>query len=138
MEILPAVKSCFDDWLAARGGAGASEDAAILAAVRLFIEQHGASRFQDADNPNATCINRVGFRRKAGDRTEYIVLPESFKKEVIKGYSARRAGEVLRSAGWLRLSDGKSTTKRDLPGMGRVRTYVLTFPDEPGGSDALS
>ena len=39
MEILPHVQSCLDDWLEARGGAGAAEDAAILAAVRLFIEQ---------------------------------------------------------------------------------------------------
>ena len=49
MEILPpdfdapgCAERCFHDWLAARGGIGASEDAAILAAVRLFIEQHGA------------------------------------------------------------------------------------------------
>lgn len=138
MEIMAHIQGGFNDWLAARGGVGASEDAAILDTVRLFIEQHGASRFQDVDNPNATCINRVGFRRKVGDRTEYIVLPESFKKEVIKGYSARRAGEVLRSAGWLRLSDRKSTTKRDLPGMGRVRAYVITFPDEAEGNDAFS
>lgn len=127
-DYMGCTETCFRDWLKVRGGFGASEDAAILAAVRLFIEQHGASRFQDLDTQMNTCPNRVGFRRKVGDVTEYIILPESFRAEVIKGYAPRRAGEVLRSAGWLRQSDGKSITKRDLPGIGRIRAYVLTLP----------
>lgn len=130
LDVLNCIEICFRDWLTARGGTGASEDAAILSTVRLFIEQHGASRFQDLDTQMSTCINRVGFRRKVNGRTEYIVLPESFKAEVIKGYSPRRAGEVLRAAGWLHQSDGRSTTKRDLPDMGRVRAYVLILPNE--------
>ena len=45
------------------------------------------------DNPAATCINRVGFRRKdESGTTEWIVLPESFKSEVVRGFSERRAG----------------------------------------------
>lgn len=142
MGILPAdfdapgcTERCFHDWLAARGGIGASEDAAILAAVRLFIEQHGASRFQDLDTQMSTCVNRVGFRRNVRGVTEYIVLPESFRAEIIKGFSPRRAAAVLRSAGWLHLSDGKNTTKRELPGMGRVRAYVIVLPDESGNDE---
>ncbi len=145
MEILPpdfdapgCAERCFHDWLAARGGIGASEDAAILAAVRLFIEQHGASRFQDMDTQMSTCVNRVGFRCNVRGVTEYIVLPESFRAEIIKGFSPRRAAAVLRKAGWLQLSDGKNTTKRELPGMGRVRTYVLVLPDESGNDDEPS
>ena len=139
MEILPpdfdapgCAERCFQDWLAARGGIGASEDTAILAAVRLFIEQHGASRFQDLDTQMSTCVNHVGFRRNVRGVTEYIVLPESFRAEIIKGFSPRRAAAVLRNAGWLHLSDDKNTTKRELPGMGRVRAYVLVLPDESG------
>ena len=145
MEILPAdfdapgcAEHCFHDWLAARGGIGASENAAILAAVRLFIEQHGASRFQDLDTQMSTCPNRVGFRRNVRDITEYIVLPESFRAEIIKGFSPRRAAAVLRKAGWLQLSDGKNTTKRELPGMGRIRAYVLVLPDEGSSDDEPS
>ena len=131
MEILPHVQSCLDDWLEARGGAGAAEDAAILAAVRLFIEQHGASRFQDMDTNAATCIGRVGFRQKGMDgRTEYLILPESFGAEVVKGYSVRRAARVLADAGWLRRSDDKSSAVRTLPELGKKRVYVVVFPDE--------
>lgn len=135
-QSLLAAQACFQAWLSMRGGAGAGEDAAILSAVRLFIEQHGASRFQDMDVQDGAqrCINRVGFRRKAGEATEYIVLSEAFRAEVVRGHSAKRAGDVLRNHGWLKQSDGKSTTKRDLPGMGRVRAYVLVMPEDEGAA----
>ena len=131
MDVWAATVSCFNDWLTVRGGAGAGEDAAILSAVRLFIEQHGASRFQDMDNPAATCINRVGFRRKdETGTTEWIVLPESFKSEVVKGYSERRAARVLTDAGWLRLErPGRFKARRTLPGMGLQDCYVVMLPE---------
>ena len=138
MGILPAdfdapgcAERCFHDWLAARGGIGASEDAAILAAVRLFIEQHGASRFQDLDRVADTCPNRVGFRRTRNNITEYLILPESFRAEVVKGYAETRAVRVLREAGWLRTPDkNRLKAQERLPGLGRVRVYIVRLPDD--------
>ena len=131
MDVGMAVNACFKAWLEERGGAGASEDAAILAQVRLFIEQHGASRFQDMDTEQTHgVINRVGFRRKADGMTEYIILSEAFRSEVVKSFSHRRAAAVLRAAGWLRVSEAKNTTKRDLPELGRVRCYVVVLPPD--------
>lgn len=136
MEIMPHVQSCLDDWLEARGGAGAAEDAAILAAVRLFIEQHGASRFQDMDTNAATCINRVGFRQKRADgMTEYLILPEPFRAEVVKGYSPRRAAAVLRDAGWLRRNGNKNSAVCTLPDMGQRRVYAVTLPEDRENED---
>ena len=133
MDAGMAVTACFRSWLEERGGAGASEDAAILAQVRLFIEQHGASRFQDMDTEQTHgVINRVGFRRKAGDTTEFLILPESFRAEVVKGFSPRRAAAVLRKEGWLRMNDGKSSAVCTLPGMGQRRVYAVALPDERG------
>ncbi len=141
MEILPPdfdapgyAERCFHDWLTARGGIGSSEDAAILAAVRLFIEQHGASRFQDLDTQMSTCVNRVGFRRKGeGGCTEFIILPESFRVEVCKGFSERRAARVLAEAGWLKLSQvGRLKSERRLPDLGKVRTYIVVLPEDDG------
>lgn len=128
-----SVTACFRSWLEERGGAGASEDAAILAQVRLFIEQHGASRFQDLNTEQTHgVINRVGFRKKGDDgRTEYIILPESFRSEVVKGFSERRAAHVLLNAGLLKLSQvGRLKTERRLPDLGKMRVYVLSFPDD--------
>ena len=129
---MTCAEHCFTDWLAARGGAGASEDAAILAAVRLFIEQHGASRFQDMDTNATTCIGRVGFRQKGMDgRTEYLILPESFGAEVVKGYSVRRAARVLADAGWLVIERAnRMKSRRTLPDLGRMDCYVLLLPED--------
>jgi putative DNA primase/helicase len=127
-ETLQAVKVCFDAWLALRGGAGAAEDTAIVEQVTLFIEQHGTSRFQDIDNPAATCINRVGFRRNVGDGTEFLVLPESFKAELCKGHNAKRAAAVLLEQGLLLPGEGRNLMRRspvDLPGYGRKRCYTI-------------
>ncbi len=146
MEILPpdfdapgCAERCFQDWLAARGGIGASEDTAILAAVRLFIEQHGASRFQDMDTQMSTCPNRVGFRRTRNGITEYLILPESFRAEVVKGYAETRAVRVLREAGWLRTPDkNRLKSQERLPGLGRVRVYIVRLPDDTDEAPPLS
>ena len=125
------METCFKDWLTVRGGTNSSEDAAILVAVRLFIEQHGASRFQDLDKSTDTCPNRVGFRRTHNSITEYLILPESFRVEVVKGYSEARAVRVLRKAGWLRTPDrNRLKAQERFPGIGRVRVYLVCLPDD--------
>ena len=129
MDVHTEIKACFNGWLEARGGSGASEDAAILAAVRLFIEQHGASRFQDADNPNAVCINRVGFRRKVGDDAEFLILPEAFRAEVIKGHSVKRVISLLKEQGWLRTGGGRNTVLERVPSLGTCRVYAVHLPE---------
>lgn len=131
LDVLNCIETCFRDWLTARGGTGASEDAAILSTVRLFIEQHGASRFQDLDTQTSTCINLVGFQRTRNGTTEYLILPESFKSEVVSGYSERRAIKVLSDAQWLQTErPGRFKSRRTLPGMGRQECYVLVLPQE--------
>lgn len=136
-EAIEAAMRCLGEWIAARGGAGASEDRAILSAVRLFIEQHGAARFQDLDadgNANADrCINRAGFRRKAQAGHEFIFLPSVFSAEVLRGHDASRATKVLKQAGWLRTNEKGLQVKVALPGLGRPRCYVVALPDEQEG-----
>lgn len=129
------MKRLFEEWLASRGGAGASEDAAILSAVRFFIEAHGASRFEDADaEAEQRVINRVGYRRKNGGNTEFLILPESFKYEVLKGYQVKRACRVLADAGWLyQGSKGRYVSKPSVRGV-QTSCYVIT-PHDGGEND---
>lgn len=123
-----AARTCFEAWLSQRGGAGAAEDRQILEQVRLFLEQHGQSRFQDVGKPDSICLNRVGFRQEENGQTVYYVLPESFRAEVCKGHNHKRAAEVLRDAGLLK--PGGDRLKRwlpTLPGIGRQAGYVLSM-----------
>lgn len=125
---LAATEECFNAWLAQRGGCGAAEDTAILEQVTLFLEQHGASRFQDIAQPDAVCRDRVGFRATENGRTTYYILPESFKAEVCKGFPTARAAALLRDKGLLLPGDSGSFTRRpafELPGLGRKRCYTI-------------
>ena len=127
-EALEAVRTCFDAWLAERGGAGAGEDAAILSQVRLFLEMHGQSRFQDVEKPDAVCLNRVGFRQADDGGATFYILPEAFKSEVCKGHDARRPARVLLDAGLLMRGEGKNLARRppiSLPEYGWGRVYAL-------------
>ncbi|MDR0816087.1 MAG: DUF927 domain-containing protein [Desulfovibrio sp.] len=129
-EALAAVKKCFDAWLESRGGSGAAEDREILSQVRLFIEQHGASRFQDIEKPEERCISRVGFRKIGDGETTYFVLPVSWKKEVCKGLNAARAARVLCKKGILLKGEGRNFTKKyskKIKGIEKPRFYTLVF-----------
>lgn len=129
-EAMKGVQTCFRAWIAQRGGKGAAEDLAIVQQVRLFLEQHGSSRFQDFDSPDEKCLNRAGFKEKHGDTLRFFVLPEVFKRELVPGYDHKRAGKVLYEAGILeKPEDPQAQMQRmTLPGMGRQRCYVLSLP----------
>lgn len=66
-ESTRAVRTCFDAWLAQRGGAGNAETAQMLRQVRAFVAAHGEGRFtwwhRAADDHNAKTLHRAGFRR---------------------------------------------------------------------------
>ncbi len=76
------------------------------------------------------CPNRVGFSQKKGDATQYLVLPESFKSELVRGYSPKRAASVLRKAGWLEFEGKHTTIKKKVPDLGWTWVYALTLPNE--------
>src|SRR3546814_4881888 len=66
-EAESAGRACFTAWLNSRGTTGAAEPAAMLAQVRLFLAQHGESRFstwRDADESHKPRpINRAEVGR---------------------------------------------------------------------------
>ncbi|MDO5289874.1 MAG: DUF927 domain-containing protein [Pseudomonadota bacterium] len=66
-ESTRAVRTCFEAWLAQRGGAGNLENVQMARQVRGFIAAHGEGRFtwwhRAADDHNAKTLHRAGFRR---------------------------------------------------------------------------
>ena len=109
MDVWAATVSCFNDWLTVRGRGGDS-----LRRAPVHRAAWG-----------------VPFRRATVSGIEYAILPESFKSEVVKGFSERRAAKVLTNAGWLRLErPGRLKTRRTLPGMGRQDCYIVMLPED--------
>jgi hypothetical protein len=111
------------------GRSGNREEVVILAHVRKFFESYGASRFDDIKMPNNERIHsRAGFYRigKNSNR-EYLVLTEIYKQEICQGFDSKFVTKILLEKGWLEMaSDGKSTQKPRVPGIGTPRCYVFT------------
>ena len=112
-------------WKQQRGNANVNlEQAQIKAAVLGFIEQHGASRFQDMDKLDATVHNRAGWRDSSGG-VRYL-FTASGMKEALKGFDMGRAASILIQCGALPQpgADGKRAVFRRIHGEG-ARVYVI-------------
>jgi putative DNA primase/helicase len=138
-ESLRAAGACLKSWVVNRGGAGSGEDALAIAQVRAFIEQHGESRFtwlrMEPDDGTKT-INRAGYRRKAGDILEFLILSEAWKNEICKGLDAKRTADLLAARGWLVGGDDRHRSALvTVPGEGKLRLYVVRS-SIMGGVDA--
>ena len=133
-EATNQVKRCFDAWVADHGGMQAVHDEKqAVATVRLYIEQHGSSRFEPIssngklDRPAMPVVrDRAGFRRKAADgSTEFLFLRETFKLEVCTGFDAKRVLKALDKRGLLRREGDAMTIKPRLPESGVGRVYCV-------------
>ncbi len=144
-EAEAAAVRLFNDWLNERGGSDAAEMRDGLAQVRLFLEQHGESRFAAAwdrtvrhvsadggevetvktDRPT---INRAGFRKVTEEGTTFYVLREVWRTEVCRGLDAKEIASAMAERGWLIHEHGRLTTNVRIPGEGDKpqRLYVIT------------
>ena len=121
-----AAKTCFNAWLEARGGAGNLETKKLLSDMRAQLEAHSESRFSIIGDDGRPTINRMGFIRLLDGEREYIVLAEAFRRELCKGHDASKAAKTLLALGVLIPDSGGEPQRREsLPGLGRVRCYVL-------------
>ncbi len=128
-EASEACKTIFAAWLDNQSASAPSDAENAVKQVRAFLEAHGLSRFQETDNTLGVVINRVGFRRRASGTDEigeYLILPESFRTEVCKGFDPKFVANVLAERGYLqKSSDNKNLQNARLPGVGQTRVYVV-------------
>lgn len=127
-EATRAAARSFQDWLALRGGTGASETQAGLAQVRAFFQAHGSSRFETWGNQadESKTINRAGFRRKDNSTGawEYFVPATVFKSEIARGHDAGRLVKDLVERGLvIPGTDGKPASGHRIPGQPYTRYY---------------
>jgi uncharacterized protein (DUF927 family) len=140
-EAAQSAEACFSDWLAARGGMEPAEVRDGIAAVRSFIAAHGQSRFQlwgevesVGDNPkqyleSLKVINRAGFRWKPasdGQPADYLIFPDTFRKEVLRGLDVRAVCSALEERGLLERKDrDRWMVRYHVPGMCSVTFYHI-------------
>jgi uncharacterized protein (DUF927 family) len=125
-EAWEAARRCFNDWFENREGKEAAEVQAAIAQVRLFIEQHGHSRFESLNSSlDRPVINRAGWRRGDGANEEWLIPPETWKAEVATGHDPKLLARVLAERGMLkRAKDGFQRVEKI---QGRPqRVYVVT------------
>ena len=127
-EATQAAARCFRDWLALRGGTGASETQAGLAQVRAFFQAHGSSRFEVWGNQadESKTINRAGFRRKdkLTGAWEYYVPAAVFKSEIARGHDDRRlVKELVERSLIIPGTNGQPASTHRIPGQPVARYY---------------
>jgi uncharacterized protein (DUF927 family) len=126
------MQTCFDAWIAERGGVGSSEETQALRQVQHFFEQHGQSSFQRIDSSTITSgealteyrtiFQRAGYYRPSAD--EFYVLPEPFRTRVCAGLNWKLVAQVLHNRGLL-VAEGSSTVR--VPGLpNSIRAYRIS------------
>ena len=103
-----AVMTCLDNWLDNYGRDGEHEQRQIIEHIKVFIEQHGSSRFQPCYRNTRLDFeertpNRVGYRNM--DTGDYYFSKETFNK-VCEPFSKSKVLQVLEEADLLLLNQG--------------------------------
>lgn len=152
-EAFGAAKTMLARWVEKRGGGGATEEAQHVRAVRLFLTEHGASRFVAIhferglnsggwveSHPDRPVIKRAGWRRRVGNGDEYLISPEVWRELCQEaGIDPTEAARTLRAEGFLTSGEDKNLARREtVPGVGRPRVYVIKSdlmgdPEAPKG-----
>jgi len=116
----------FRHWVKGRGGVEAAEVRQAILQVRLFIEQHGESRFDPLGEPSARPVNdRAGWRTGSGLNQEWWIPPETWKAEVCAGLDPKLVARTLGERQMLkRAKDGFQSVVK-IHGASR-RVYIVT------------
>lgn len=131
-EATRAAAKMFQSWLAARDGSSSTDADNAIRQVRHFLETHGSSRFQylshTSDSSTSAIIsNRAGFKRlnTTSEQTEFLILPEIFRREVCKNFDWKTVAAELKTRGFLNCDSGKTQKTVRLPEMGSRKVYVV-------------
>ena len=119
-----AIKQCFEDWHG-RAGSGKYEDQAIIGQAEAFMSIHAhGMRFSDWSDHH-TNHDHAGYRKQAGEDTEYWINPPTFEIEICGSYDKAKVCEVLHAVGWLlKAENGRWQHQRKRNGTAS-RYYVL-------------
>lgn len=132
---------CFQRWLSERGG-GNDERRQILDQITAFIDQHGDSRFSDADaaptDRSPTIRDRAGWWRDTDAGRTYLFHAQGMRA-ALQGRDFTPALNVLQEAGVLPepKADGKRSHLVRVEGRPTPkRLYHITIDRKGGGHES--
>ena len=103
--------------------------------IRLFIEQHGESRFHTLDDVDVRPVNnRAGWRKGSGPHREWMIPPEVWKSEICAGLDSTMVARTLSERGMLRRAGDGFQPVRKIDGANK-RVYAVTAKIFDGGGD---
>ena len=123
-----ATQQCFENWLDNFGRDGNQEERQIIKHIRLFIQQHGESRFSnwESDGFYQKVNNRVGFLTK--DQGSYLFFKDAFT-EVCQPFQVKTVISVLKKHKLLRINEStRNTFKITLPNSTKSGRYYAILP----------
>ncbi len=138
---IDAAKTCFRDWLDARGSTEPSEITAGIAQIRLFLERYGDSRFTFIEDTYGqdSVRERAGYKMHNDGRTDYLIFTEVFKNDVISGFDKKLICNALIDKGLLiTKGDGRPASQHRIPGCSSRRLYHISGDIFEGGQEDAS
>lgn len=129
-EAVAASRAIFTDWRAGRGGDANSETRDHVAAIRRFIERHGAARFErlhgfDGGGPDKV-INRAGWRRADDLGGALYLFHNDGWAEACAGIDPKEARKTLAARGFIADHDADKLTKNVRTPDGQSRVTVIS------------
>ena len=135
-EARAAAAWALGQWIEQRGGTEPAEVRQAIEQVRLFIEQHGASRFEDLDATEPRVVlNRAGWRKGSGADRQWFIPSGAWREDVCRGLDFKLVARTLADAGMLERSADGNQKVRNISGTS-VRVYTVNTAIFEGGGDA--
>ena len=139
-----AALACFSNWLAERGGVGASETTEAKRRISEALQLHGSSRFQrwaKSSSDRMVITNRLGFVKIEGNpdveevESTFFFMAEPLK-EILTGLDFRAVVAELMAAGVIVSQGGKPNKVFHVSsGGGKHRLYQIDRDKLDGGAD---
>jgi uncharacterized protein (DUF927 family) len=132
-EARDAAEWALGRWIEGRGGTEPAEVREAVEQVRLFIEQHGESRFARLDDSESRPVaNRAGWRKGAGAEREWLIPSTTWRADICHGLDPKLVARVLAERGMLeRASDGLQPVRK-IEGV-NTRVYIVKASIFDGG-----
>ena len=104
---------------------------------KRLVDDDGQPLTIDESTEYLDARSSAGSSSKNHASIEYMILPETFRREVCKGVDAKAVAELLRRRGHLIHEKDRLTNKQRLPGMGKSPVPVYHVRPSIFGDDSL-